>query len=157
MPFEEEQQLPPPPKKQGILSFGKSAQPAGPDLSGVTGDINSISRRLKLIEEGTTNLRRFFQVTEENIIAKNKHYSAEIKTITSDIMETRKEILEVKEKLSLVIRELQTVARKEDVKILEKYINLWNPIKFVSQNEIDGIINEILEKRDKTKFEDGKV
>ena len=153
MPLEEEQ-LPPPPKKQGILSFGKSAQPQGQDLSGVTSDINSISRRLKLLEEGITNLRRFFQVTEENIIAKNKHYSAELKTVNSDISEIRKEIQEIKDKLMLVIKELQSVARKDEVKVLEKYINLWNPVKFVSQNEIEDIINEVLDKREKAKKEE---
>jgi hypothetical protein len=106
-----------------------------------------LSRRLRLLEEGFTNLRRFFQVTEENMIAKNKHFSAEIKTMSSDIIEIRKEIQEVRDKLMLVIRELQTVARKEEVKVLEKYINLWNPIKFVTQNEVEQIINEILEKK----------
>ena len=147
----EQQELPPPPpKKQGILSFGKQ-QPQAPDLSGITTDINSLSRRLKLLEEGFTNLRRFLQVTEENIIAKNKHYSAEFKTVNSDIMELRKELQETREKLVLVIKELQTVARKEEVKVLEKYINLWNPIKFVSQNEIEGIINDVIERREKKK------
>jgi len=150
MPFEEES-LPPPPKRQGILSFGKAPPPQGPDLSGVTGDINSLSRRLKLLEEGITNLRRFFQTTEENVIAKNKHYSAELKTINSDISEMRKEMQEIKDRLMLVMRELQSVARKEEVKVLEKYINLWNPVKFVSQNEIEGIINEVLDKREKEK------
>ncbi len=143
MPIEE-QQLPPPPPKKGI--FGKQQQEA-PDMSGITSDVNTLSRRLRLLEEGFANLRRFFQVTEENIIAKNKHYSAEIKTVTSDITEIRKEIQELKDKLLLVIRELQTVARKEEVKVLEKYINLWNPVKFVSQNEIESIINEVLDKR----------
>ncbi len=141
------QDIPPPPKKHA-LSFGKQEQ-QGPDLSSVNADINTLSRRLKLIEEGYTNLRRFFQVTEENIIAKNKHYSAELKTINSDVVEIRKEIQEIKDKLMLVIKELQSVARKEEVKVLEKYINLWNPVKFVSQNEIEGIINEVLEKREK--------
>jgi len=154
MPLEEES-LPPPPKKQGMLGFGKAAPPQGPDLSGVTGDINSLSRRLKLLEEGITNLRRFFQVTEENVIAKNKHYSAELKTINSDMIEVRKEIQDIKDKLMLVIRELQSVARKEEVKVLEKYINLWNPVKFVSQNEIEGIIDEVLDKREKAKKENG--
>jgi len=142
-----EQEIPPPPKKhEGIFS---KSEPQGPDLSNVNADINTLSRRLKLIEEGYTNLRRFFQVTEENIIAKNKHYSAELKTITSDMIEIRKEIQEIKDKLMLVIKELQSVARKEEVRVLEKYINLWNPVKFVSQNEIEGIINEVLEKREK--------
>lgn len=140
--------LPPPPpkKREGILKFGHAQQPEAPDLGGVTTDINTLSRRLRMLEEGFTNLRRFFQVTEENIIAKNKHFSAEIKTITSDIIEIRKEIQELKDKLVLVIKELQTVARREEVRVLEKYINLWNPVKFVTQNEVEQIINEVLEK-----------
>ena len=139
---------PPPPKKhEGILKFGHQQQQEAPDFSGMTTDINTLSRRLRLLEEGFTNLRRFFQVTEENIIAKNKHYSAEIKTLASDIAEMRKEMQELRDKFSLVIRELQTVARKEDVRVLEKYINLWNPIKFVTQNEVEQIISEVLEKK----------
>ncbi|MBI2654119.1 hypothetical protein HYX02_04885 [Candidatus Woesearchaeota archaeon] len=143
----QESTLPPPPKKnEGILKFGKQQQQA-PDISGITEDVSSLSRRLRLLEEGFTNLRRFFQVTEQNVIAKNKHFSAEIKTINSDIMEIRKEMQEIRDKLMLVIRELQTVARKEEVKVLEKYINLWNPIRFVTQNEVEQIINEVLEKK----------
>ncbi|MBI2558713.1 hypothetical protein HYW20_05295 [Candidatus Woesearchaeota archaeon] len=140
--------LPPPPKKhEGILNFGHAQQPQGPDLGNVTDDINTLSRRLRLIEEGFTNLRRFLQITEENIIAKNRHYSAEIKTLTSDVNEIRKEIQELRDKLLLIIKELQNVARKEEVKVLEKYINLWNPIRFVTQNEVEQIISEILEKK----------
>src|SRR3990167_7546340 len=149
--------LPPPPPKrhEGILKFGHQQQPEAPDFSGMTTDMNTLSRRLRLLEEGFTNLRRFFQVIEENIISKNKHYSAEIKTLASDISEIRKEIQELKDKLILVIRELQSVARKEEVKVLEKYISMWNPIKFVTQNEIEGIINEVLDKREKAKKENG--
>ena len=140
--------LPPPPKKhESILKFGHEQKQEAPDLSGFTTDINTLSRRLRLLEEGFTNLRRFFQVTEENMIAKNKHFSAEIKTVASDIMEIRKELQEVRDKLLLVIRELQTVARREEVKVLEKYINLWNPVKFVTQNEVEQIISEVLDKR----------
>jgi len=147
--------LPPPPKKHQGLKFGhpQQQQQEMPDASSMNSDINSLSRRLRLLEEGFTNLRRFFQVTEENMIAKNKHFSAEIKTMASDIIETKKEVQEVRDKLMLVIRELQTVARKEEVKVLEKYINLWNPIKFVTQNEVEQIISEILDKRNSAKKE----
>ena len=150
----QESTLPPPPKKhEGILKFGHQQQQEAPDMGGMTTDINTLSRRLRLLEEGFTNLRRFFQVTEENMITKNKHFSAYVKTISSDIMEIRKEIQEIKDKLLLVIRELQTVARKEEVKVLEKYINLWNPIKFVTQNEVEQIINEVLDKKSEAKKE----
>lgn len=153
MPAQETALPPPPPKKhEGMLKFGGQQQEA-PDLGGMTTDINTLSRRLRLLEEGFTNIRRFFQVTEENMIAKNKHFSAEIKTVSSDISEIRKEVQELKDKLLLVIREFQTVARKEEVKVLEKYINMWNPIKFVTQNEVGEIINEVLEKKSEGKKE----
>ena len=151
MPIEE-QQLPPPPPKRGF--FGKQQPPEMPDLTGITSEINSLSRRLRLLEESSANLRRFMQSTEENIISRGKHYNAELKTANSDISEIRKELQEIREKLLLVIKELPSVARREEVKVLEKYINLWNPIKFVSQNEIDGIINEILDKREKQKSQE---
>ena len=140
------QELPPPPKRgEGFLGRGQKQEV--PDFGGITNDVNALSRRLRMLEEGSTNLRRFFQITEENIIAKNKHFSAEIKTINSDIIEIRKEVQELRDKLGLVIKELQSVARKEEVKVLEKYINLWNPIKFVTGNEVEEIIHEVLDKK----------
>ena len=151
--MEEPQQdfgMPPPPKKtQGFLNLGASKPQQGPDFEGMSNDVNTIGRRLKLMEESVTNLRRFFQITEENIISKNKYATAEFKTLQSDIQEIRKEMHEIKEKFIHVVMELQTVARKEEVKVLEKYINLWNPIKFVTANEVDRIVNEALEKREK--------
>ena len=142
--------MPPPPKKSGgFLNMGAAKPQQGPDFEGMTNDVNSISRRLRLLEESVTNLRRFFQITEENILSKNKYTTAEFKTVQSDIQEIRKEMHEVKEKFIHVVMELQTVARKEEVKVLEKYINLWNPIKFVTQNEVERIVNEILEKKER--------
>ncbi len=139
--------IPPPPKK-GILTFGtKPKQPEMPDLSGISDDMNSLSRRMRLMEESVTNLRRIYQITEENIISKNKYYAAELKTFNSEISEIKKEIHEIKEKFMKVIMELQMVARKEDVKVLEKYIGLWNPVKFVTQAEVERIVDEILEKK----------
>ena len=51
--------------------------------------------------------------------------------------------------MGLIIKELQSVARKEEVKVLEKYINLWNPIKFVTSNEVEQIVNDALERKQK--------
>ena len=151
-----EQDIPPPPKKH-IITFGSEKKPQETDLSGVNDDINSLSRRVRMLEESSSNMRRFFQTTEENQLEKHKHISSEVKTINSDILELRKEIYELKDKFLLVVRELQTVARKEEVKVLEKYINLWNPVRFVTQNEIDRIIDEALERKDREKREkDGK-
>ncbi len=137
-----------PPKKGEHLHLGGKKQEF-PDVSGMQIDLNALSTRLRLIEEGFTNLRRLSQITEENLISKGKHYQTEFKTLTSDITEMRKEIAEIKDKLLLVISELGTLAKKDDVKVLEKYISFWNPLRFVTHGEVEEVVTEILNKQQK--------
>ncbi len=140
-------QMQAPPEKQPGF-FHKAAQPQ-PDLKAFSEDIGNISRRLRMLEEGFTNLRRTLQVTEHNMLEKNKLFSTDIRTLTSDISEMRKEIDEIKDKIIDIVGELEETAKREEVKVLEKYINFWNPVKFVTQNEVEEIVREIL-KQEKT-------
>ena len=76
------------------------------------------------------------------MLSKNKTSSTDIKTLTSDINEIRKEMLDMKEKILMIVKDLEGAAKINEVKVLEKYINLWNPVKFVTQNEVERIIDE---------------
>lgn len=144
--------MPPPPEKKKDHKgfFGSDKQPMQQDMSSFTEDIGNIGRRLRITEGSFTNLRRQLQVTEQNMIDKNKLFSTEIRTITSDISEMKKELNEVKEKIVDLVKELKDSAKKEEVKVLEKYINLWNPVKFVTQNEVEQMIKDMLN-REKSK------
>ena len=140
--------LPPPPKQHKGIFRGQ--QPPQPDISAFQGDISNLSRRLRILEEGFTNLRRALHLTEQNMLDKNKLFATEIKTIMSDMGDIKKEIYDMKEKMIEIAREFETTAKREDVKVLDRYINLWNPVKFVTQKEVQDIVKEMLEKR-KTK------
>ena len=109
-------------------------------------DISNVSRRLRTLEEGFTNLRRALQVTDQNMLGKNKLFATEIRTITSDISDMKSDINDVKEKILEIVNDLEEAAKKEEVKVLEKYINFWNPVKFVTQNEVESIVKDILKK-----------
>jgi len=136
--------IPPPPEQnKGIFHTQKPLQP---DLSSFSEEISNLTRRLRTLEESFTNLRRVLQVTEQNMLSKNKMFATEVKTITSDISDMKMEIAEVKEKIIDLIKELQTCAKRDEVKVLEKYINMWNPVKFVTQNEVEEIVKDMLSK-----------
>tara|TARA_Y100000310_G_C20692103_1_gene822996 strand:- start:200 stop:643 length:444 start_codon:yes stop_codon:yes gene_type:complete len=137
-------ELPPPPKKGGI-HFGAKKHDM-PQVDNVRQEINAISTRLRLLEEGFANLRRMSQITEESLLSKGKHYNTEFRTTNSDISDIKKEINEIKDKMLLMIKELQTTAKLEDVKVIDKYVNLWNPIRFVTHSEVDNIVKELIQK-----------
>jgi len=117
-----------------------------PDMKSFSEDMSNLNRRLRLVEETSTNIRRALQVTEQNMLSKNKTFSTDIRSITSDISDIKTEIAEIKEKILELIKELKETARRDEVKVLEKYINFWNPVKFVTQNEVDEIVKELIKK-----------
>ncbi len=78
------------------------------------------------------------------MLSRNKQITTEIKTINLEINEIKKEIIEIKDRILLIIKELQMCAKREEVKILDKYINLWEPVNFVTRNEVKDIIKETL-------------
>lgn len=132
-----------PQQKAGL--FHKNV-PQQPDFGAVQEDISNVSRRLRTLEEGFTNLRRALQVTDQNILGKNKVFATEIRTIISDISDMKSSINDIKEKIMEMLTDLEETAKKEEVKVLEKYINFWNPVKFVTQNEVESIIKDIMKK-----------
>ncbi len=131
--------------KHGL--FKQKEEPSAAPTADVTEEIRNVSRRLKVSEERYTNLRTKVELTEQNMLSKDKQISTEIKTTNLDVHELKKELTEIKERVLMLIKELQTCAKREEVNVLEKYINLWEPVNFVTRNEVEDIIRDILEKK----------
>ena len=51
------------------------------------------------------------------------------------------------------LRETDFFAKKNDIKVLEKYINLWNPLDFVTEEEVEMIVEKKLNKLKNKKVE----
>ena len=138
----------PAPAKKGIGGlFAKKTQEVGPNISDVLEQVNSVSRRLRIIESRYTDLNRKTQVTEKNMLNERKRFITEIKTINSDVLELKRSLNEVMFKMEIVVSELSNFAGKEDLASLKKYIELWEPVKFVTRNEVEKIIEEKLEEK----------
>ena len=52
-----------------------------------------------------------------------------------------------------LLKEIQQLARTEDVKVIERYLHLWDPLKFVTRDELEDLVREVLEKK---KYEEPK-
>ena len=127
--------------KKGFFNKEKSA------ISPVSEELEGTINRLRVLEERYSNIQAELKVTEGNMITRGKKITTDIKTLTSDITELRKEINEIKDKILMVIKELQNCAKKEDVKVLQKYIEMWEPLNFVTHKEMEDIIDERLSQK----------
>lgn len=112
----------------------------------ISGELEGTISRLRVLEERYTNMQTELRVTEENMINRNKKVATETKALTSDITELRKEINEIKDNVLLIIKELQGCAKKEDFRVLQRYVELWEPMNFVTHKEVEDLVEEKIKK-----------
>jgi len=103
---------------------------------------NDINTRIRILEGKYNLTRERMLLINQNMIDHYKTLNEEIRTIKNDLKEI-KEIMEtIKETNSIMIKEMSFFARKEQLKVLEKYINMWNPLNFITKEEVLELINK---------------
>ena len=123
-------------------------QPSEEDQSlNIINVINSMNRRLRVLEERHSNLHRKTEVVEDNMLNNSQKNALEMKRISGELKEIRKEIAEVRDSMRLLITDLKGRAKKEDIDVVQQYINLWNPTNFVTQREVEKIVRRIVNEK----------
>lgn len=107
------------------------------------------SRRIRVLEEQVLRLRKSLQLNEQDSLGKYKKGTHELKTLTEEIDGFKKEFKTLQDKITMLAAELQQFAKKDDVLVLKKYINLWEPVQFVTRNEVERIVADALTKAKK--------
>ncbi|MEM3126483.1 MAG: hypothetical protein QW331_00220 [Candidatus Woesearchaeota archaeon] len=137
--------------------FGKKLDAKKPPSFGgetdVQSEIAAINRRLKLIEGRVAEQDRKTEFIESNMLSKDRKQDDEIKMLDSELISIKKEIEKIKEKMMLIIKEIQLTAKAEDLEVIKRYLELWRPITFVTRKEVEKIVNDVLEERESPKIE----
>ena len=75
----------------------------------------------------------------------SKRISDEIKVIQTTIVELKKEVSEVNHKIKMLCEEITQSVPKNDLKLLSKYLDFWQPLDFIRKQEAKKIIEDIIE------------
>jgi hypothetical protein len=126
------------PKPKVGLDLNKS-------VADLAGELNNLGRRLMIIEERYSNLRKKSQVTDQNMLANNKKFMTEVQTTNSDIDEMKKEIVDIVDKMKIIVRELKECAKHQEVEVLQKYINIWQPMNFITRDSASKMVKDEVE------------
>lgn len=103
------------------------------NLSYVLSDLNA---RVRVLESKYSLFGERLLVVNQNMIEEYKKMMRDLKAVQSELSEIKKEVFYLKEVLTDFNKEFDMFARKDSVKVLEKYINLWNPMNFVTEKRL---------------------
>lgn len=97
--------------------------------------ILALTQRQKDLESALDLASEKIELLDHNSILNFKKLRNDVKALSSDILSIKQEIESIKEFNSKVTKQLRLMTTKDEVTKLEKYIDLWNPIEFVTREE----------------------
>lgn len=119
--------------------------------------ILNIVERQKDIEATLDLLNEKIELLDHNSIKNFKDIFRNTKQVKNDVVELKEDILKLSEFSSKITKQFKLVSSKDEVIKLERYIDLWNPMNFVTREELDNIgINSMDKSSLITKEELGK-
>lgn len=123
------------------------------NMQAVNSSINNIATRLKILEERYSTLRKKTQLTEQDIIESEKNNIQEIRLLGENIIETKRAVKDLREKIVLLSDEVDNFANKTDFIVLKKYVDMWQPMDFVTRKEINDFLRNKFNKINNNKKE----
>ena|SRR3989344_2805317 len=94
----------------------------------------------KSLETKVNNLLRELDTLKNDYVKKNNDLKKEIKSLDDDLLELKRNHEKTLQKMDMIIKELKQTAGAEEVAVLRKYIDLWNPLNFITQRDLDKAI-----------------
>ena len=99
-----------------------------------------MSSRVKILEERYAYLRKKAKLTDQNLLDFEKNLNSEIKLINEDLMELKRNIHDLVEKLEIMKADQSNMVSLQDFKVLDKYLALWEPMNFVTREELKKLL-----------------
>jgi len=100
-----------------------------------------LTNRLRVLESKQNLFSEKLLMVNQNMIEEYKKFNNDIKAMRAETSDIRKDMQNVKTVVKHLSEEAANFARKDTIKVLEKYINLWNPLRFVTREEVERLVN----------------
>lgn len=108
--------------------------------------ISSANRRMITIEDRYRNLRKQRQFNERDSLQARKKMEQEIHALDQEISDLHKDIDGMSQRIDMLSREIEGCGKQEDLAVLEKYLELWEPVSFLTVDEAKKMIEEAVAK-----------
>ncbi len=99
--------------------------------------IADLNARIRALENKYNLLTERLLIVNQNMVTEYKKIMAEIREMSQDTKKTKLSMLNTQEVLKDIVKEMSIFAKKDQLKVLEKYLDAINIIKLVTDDELE--------------------
>ncbi|MAG73580.1 hypothetical protein CL620_04640 [archaeon] len=101
---------------------------------------------VKGLEGKVNNLLREIDLIKNDFIKKTIDLKKEVKSANNDLLEMKHSQEKMMQQMDLMVQELKKTAGIEQVTVLKKYVEYWNPMNFVTQRDLQQAVDVAVSK-----------
>ncbi len=117
------------------------------ELGAVSALLADFSTRMNDLEENMRLLKERVAVVSQTVLRQNDRLNKELIIIKDDISGLRNEIDRMKEAVEHIISESAELARKEELKVLERSMKLFEPLKYATEDDVKRIVSKMMKSK----------
>ena len=114
------------------------------DVNAIAALLSEFNTKISDLEARYDMLRDRLLLTSESFVKTRDAVNKEVNLVKRDLRDVKNDVEKNKELTQQILYELSQFARKEEVRILERYIKLWEPLKFAKVEEVKEMINNAM-------------
>ena len=108
-------------------------------------DSNALLGRVRDVERRFSDIQGLLKFQEDQALKNFNKAWERIKTVEDKITQVSHQLAEFEEQLHLIISELRLTAKKEDYDVMKRYIDYIKPTRFVTVEQVEKIVQDIVE------------
>ncbi len=112
-------------------------------LNDIANKIGSFNDRLRLIEERTHQNHEKIRVVSENVVLKFNDLKNNVKRLNIEVDELRKKVNNITKTLQRMVKDLSNTAKLNDVKVIEKVLDFFDPTRFLTEKDLNKAISDL--------------
>jgi hypothetical protein len=113
------------------------------DIGQISALLSEFSTRVNDLEENLRLIKERLYVMSQTVLTQNTKNTKEFSIMRDDISSLRQDIEKIKESSEHIVEESAEFARKEELRILERQIKLFDPLKFTTEEDVKRIIKKV--------------
>ena len=114
----------------------------GSTVNMIVSRMNDLNTRLRLTEERINHNKERLRVYDDQMLDNKKELSKEVENLGEDIIELRKNIKNLNDTIHHIIKELELTAKKQDINVIEKYVDMMVPTRYVTKEELKLLLKK---------------
>ena len=119
---------------------------ADENLSEISALLNEFNTKIRDVEERHDMLKERILLLSQSFLRTEERLTKDFAILRDEFREMRLDVDRLRENTQQIIRDNADFARRDELVVLEKYMKMFEPLKFVKEDDVKKMINDKLKK-----------